>query len=326
MGTLYQPFPSHHSYTSSATMPYKDIKLNDGRKIPQIGFGTWKIPKETTVDNVDLAIETGFSHIDTAQIYGNEEEVGQALKQSGLSRKEIWVTTKWSGRPWGNGGSISAVDSMKQSLEKLQLDSVDLYLIHTPRLIEGNIRAGWQDIIDLQKQGHAKSIGVSNFKLEDMKELLEGEKGPEVVPVVNQIEVHPYVWKEMKPLVEYCQANGVAIEAYSPLKPLTTYPSGPVSKSVNAIAERLDVKPEEVLLAWVKSKGAIILTTSTKKERLEAYLAAGDVELTDDDIAAIEKAGEKSPGNFWASAGRIAGFTLLQLCAYYNLKRFWGSA
>lgn len=121
--------------------------------------------------------------------------------------------------------------------------------------------------------------------------------------------------------------QGVAIEAYSPLKPLTTYPGGPVDKPVNAIAERLEVKPEEALLAWIKSKGAVTLTTSSKKERLEAYMAAGDVELTDEDIAAIERAGAKGPpSSLWKSMGRIAGFTLLQLCAYYNLKRFCGSA
>ncbi|KAK9899660.1 Aldo/keto reductase [Cystobasidium minutum MCA 4210] len=303
---------------------FRPSRLNDGRKIPGIGFGTWKIPQETCVDNVDLAIELGFNHIDTAQIYGNEEQVGKAIKDSGLKRDDLWITTKWSGRPWGDGGSINPKDSMAQSLNKLNLKAVDLYLVHTPRLVSGRIREGWNEIIELHKQGYARSIGVSNYTLDDMKELLEGgEKAPEVIPVVNQIELHPYVWNEYRANVEYCQSKGVAIEAYSPLKPLTTYPGGPVDKPVNAIAKRLGVKPEQVLLAWVVSKGAIALTTSTRKERLQAYLDAGDIKLTEDDTRAIELAGAKGPPSQFMSARfwtRMLTGVAAQLGAYALLK------
>lgn len=231
-------------------------------------------------------------HIDTAQAYGNEEQVGQALKQASLHAEkhghphpQVWVTTKYSGRPWGNGQSIDPLTSVKQSLQKLGVHALDLYLVHTPRLFaETGIAEGWKHIEDLQKHGYTKSIGVSNFTLDDMRELLEGKRsadvqekytdngydiekkghhhhsGPHIVPSVNQIELHPYVWAKYKENVEYCQSKGVVIEAYSPLKPLTSYPGGPVDAPVNSIAEKLGVKPEQVLLAWIKSKGAVALT------------------------------------------------------------------
>lgn len=302
-------------------MPWNDVELNTGAKIPGIGFGTWKIPQETTASNLDAAFNSGYSHIDTAQIYGNEEQVGIAFKESGLARKDIWVTTKWSGRPWGNGDSISAPDSVRQSLEKLCLSSLDLYLVHTPRLFAGKpLREGWAEIVKLQKQGLTKAVGVSNFTLENMKELLEGEKPLEVVPACNQIELNLYNWHEMRPNVEYCQLHGIAIEAYSPLKSLTTYPGGPVDAPVNKIAERLGIKPEQVHLAWVKSKGAIALTTSRSKERLEAYIAAGDIELTDADIEALEKAGKKGPQGARRSLFRVVAGTLFQLAIFAGLQ------
>jgi len=279
-------------------MPWDEIALNDGRRIPSIGFGSAGIPRENTTDNVHTAFEAGFAHIDTAQAYGNEEEVGQSIRENGINRDDLWITTKWSGRPWGNGESISPELSIKQSLSKLGLKSVDLYLVHTPRLVKGRIQEGWREIEQLHKSGYATSIGVSNFEVADLKEILEGpsiEKGHTIVPAVNQIELHPYNWAKQQKVVEYSQAKGIVIEAWSPLKPLTAYPGGPVDKPVNAIASRLNVKPEQVLLAWIKSKGAVALTTSRSKERLDLYVAAGDIELTSDDIAAIEKAGAKGP-------------------------------
>ncbi|EJU02254.1 oxidoreductase [Dacryopinax primogenitus] len=268
-------------------MPFKEIKLNDGRIIPQIGFGTWKIPQDKTQDNVLTAIDVGFDHIDTAQVYGNELQVGAALKETGLKRSDVWVTTKWSGV-----AATRPAQAIKQSLDKLGLEYVDLYLIHSPRLVRPNIFQGWSEMVDILKKGQSKSIGVSNFLISDLQEL---ESSP-ITPAVNQILLHPYVYAQTKPLIEYCAQKGIVIEAYSPLVPLTQYPGGPVDKPVYAIAERLGVAPEQVLLAWIKSKGAVILTTSSKKERLERYQAVADIDLTDEDIEAIELAGAKGPG------------------------------
>jgi len=247
------------------------------------------------------AIEVGFDHIDTAQVYGNELQVGQALKDTGLTRSEIWLTTKWS----GVAGTRPA-QAIQQSLQKLGVSYVDLYLIHSPRLVRPNILEGWEEMEEIQKQGLAKSIGVSNFQISDLQEL----ESAHIVPAMNQIILHPYVYKESIPLLEYCAEKGIKIEAYSPLIPLTRYPGGPVDKPVNAIAERLDIAPEQVLLAWIKAKGAVILTTSSKKDRLERYQGVADVELTDDDISAIEAAGAKGPGIRWRKVAKIAALGL----------------
>jgi len=294
-------------------MPFKEIKLNDGRIVPQIGFGTWKIPQDKTQDNVLTAIEVGFDHIDTAQVYGNELQVGAALKETGLKRSEIWLTTKWS----GVAGTRPA-QAMKQSLEKLGLSYVDLYLIHSPRLVRPEILQGWEEMQDIHKQGLAKSIGVSNFLISDLQEL----ESAAITPAVNQILLHPYVYKQTKPLLDYCAQKGIVIEAYSPLIPLTAYPGGPVDKPVYAIAKRLDVAPEQVLLAWIKAKGAIILTTSSKKERLERYQGVADIDLTDDDITAIENAGSKGPGlaRFRKYVKPLAFGIALQAAAYVAYK------
>ena len=149
-------------------MPFHEINLNDGRKIPQIGFGSWKIPKDVCTGQVDQAIDIGFDHIDTAQgtficfascslpVYHNEEEVGQALKESGLARKEYWLTTKWSGLDNKN-----ARQSCEESLEKLGVEYIDLYLIHHPNVTKGDIPGAWKQMEELHKEGKVKSIGVS---------------------------------------------------------------------------------------------------------------------------------------------------------------------
>ncbi|CAD6580352.1 MAG: hypothetical protein CYPHOPRED_001194 [Cyphobasidiales sp. Tagirdzhanova-0007] len=295
-------------------MPNSTIRLNDGRQIPQIGYGTSHIPQSTCVDLVELAVEQGFAHIDTAQIYGNETQVGLAIKESALKREEIWVTTKWS------KSTDSPADAISASLANLGLPFVDLYLVHGPRLILGRLKAGWQEVVELQRQGKAISIGVSNFTLAQMKELLEGEKPVEVTPAVNQIEMHPYIWHDIKDNVKYCLANGVNIEAYSPLKPLTTYPGGPLDKPLLKIATRLNAKPEQVLLAWVKAKGAISLTTSRKKERIADYVAAGSLKLTEHDIAVIDKKGKKGPRVGRRIALRVAVGVAIQVSVFCLLK------
>ncbi|ODN75575.1 hypothetical protein L202_06702 [Cryptococcus amylolentus CBS 6039] len=270
-------------------MPFTEVTLNDGRKIPAIGFGTWKVPNDVTAGEVDQAIDIGFDHIDTAQIYGNETEVGQAIKESGLSRKDIWVTTKWSGVD-----NKSPRQSILESLEKLGLEYLDLYLIHHPRLTKGDIRGTWKEFEGLKKEGFVKSIGVSNFTKEDLQELLTHAT---IKPVVNQILLHPYVISTQGPLLSYLSQQNIIPEGYSSLIPLTSKPGGPVDKPVGEIAERLGKKPEQVLLAWSKAKGAVIVTTSSKKERLESYLDVGDITLSPDDVHAIDKAGIK--GQLW---------------------------
>jgi len=287
-------------------MPWDPIPLNDGREIPSIGFGTWKIGNgDGPISQVDQAISLGFSHVDTAQSYRNEAEAGVAIRESGLERKEIFITTKYSGL---NGLDIKT--SIKNSLQNLGVDYVDLYLIHHPRLAVPDIPTAWKEFEEIQTQGLVKSIGVSNFEVSDLAILLASAK---VKPVVNQILLHPYVYARQLPILEYAAKHKIVIEAYSALIPVTSLPGGPVDVPVGKIADRLGVSNDQVLLAWTKAKGAVVVTTSSKKSRLEGYLNAGDLTLTKEDIAAIDASGAKgaplSPGTRFLR--RLVGVALL---------------
>ncbi|KAJ6598221.1 Aldo/keto reductase [Mycena vulgaris] len=267
-------------------MPWETIKLNDGHKIPGIGFGTWKLGQgEGPRSQVDQAISVGFSHVDTAQLYRNETEAGIAIRQSGLARSEIFLTTKYSGTD-----GLDVRTSIRNSLTYLGVSYVDLYLIHFPRLAIPDIPTLWKEMEEIKAQGMAKSIGVSNFTEHDLAILLASAK---VKPVANQILLHPYVYVRQLPILEYAAKHQIVIEAYSALIPITSLPGGPLDAPLAAIADRLGVTPDQVLLAWTKAKGAVVVTTSSKKARLEGYLSAGDLALTEEDIAAIDVAGAK---------------------------------
>ncbi|KAI0674234.1 Aldo/keto reductase [Trametes maxima] len=267
-------------------MAWGEIKLNDGNSIPSVAFGTWTLGGGAqATDYVDQAISVGFSHIDTAQAYRNEAEAGKAIRESGLKREEIFITTKFSGRD-----GLDIETSIQNSLKYLGVDYVDLYLIHHPRLATPDIPTAWARLEKIKQDGLAKSIGVSNFGVRDLQILVNSAK---IKPAANQILLHPYVHAQQLPIVEFGKAHGIVSEAYSVLIPLTHQKGGPVDKPLNAIASRLNAKPEQVLLAWAKAKGVVVVTSSTKKERLEGYLDAGDLELTVADIAAIDAAGAK---------------------------------
>ncbi|KAI0646243.1 Aldo/keto reductase [Trametes meyenii] len=267
-------------------MAWGEIKLNDGNSIPSVAFGTWTLGGGAqATDYVDQAISVGFSHIDTAQAYRNEAEAGKAIRESGLKREEIFITTKFSGRD-----GLDIETSIQNSLKYLGVEYVDLYLIHHPRLATPDIPTAWAKLEKIKQDGLAKSIGVSNFGVRDLQILVNSAK---IRPAANQILLHPYVHAQQLPIVEFGKAHGIVSEAYSVLIPLTHQKGGPVDKPLNAIASRLNAKPEQVLLAWAKAKGVVVVTSSTKKERLEGYLDAGDLELTTADVAAIDAAGAK---------------------------------
>jgi len=267
-------------------MGFKDLKLNDGREIPAIGYGTGLIGyDEDAISQIQQGISLGFRHIDTAQAYGNETEAGDALIRSGIERKDVWITTKFSGVP---GLSIRA--SIEESLKKLGVAYVDLYLIHNVNAIKGDIAGAWREFELLKKEGLAKSIGVSNFSVDNLKELF---RTAEVKPAVNQILLHPYVYSKQKELIEFQNKHNIVTEAYSSLIPIRRQPGGPVDKPVAEIGKRLGLAPEQVLLAWVKAKGAVILTTSSKEQRLKGYLAVGDIDLSAADVEAIDAAGRR---------------------------------
>ncbi|KAJ7706733.1 NADP-dependent oxidoreductase domain-containing protein [Mycena rosella] len=266
-------------------MPFGTVTLNDGKKIPAIAFGTGSIYKHTDVTRlVNQALETGFDHIDTAAFYETEEYVGNVIRESGLARSDLYITTKF--------GLGEVRDEIQKSLKNLGLKYVDLYLIHQPLFVP-DIDAVWKEFEALKKDGLAKSIGVSNFTLPQLQSLV---KSALVWPAVNQIELHPYNYAARKSLLEWSAQHGIVTEAYSSLSSITKFPGGPVDVPVAAAAARLGISPTQVLLSWVRAKGAVIVTTSSSKERLEEYLAVADLPpLSDAEIAAIEAAGALGP-------------------------------
>ncbi|KAI0826779.1 Aldo/keto reductase [Trametes gibbosa] len=267
-------------------MPFGKVKLNDGTEMPAIAFGTgskWK--GQDVTDYVIQAVETGFSHLDTAQWYQTEDSVGRAIHDSALDRSALYITTKWS-------GLTSIPEAIQNSLKQLGVKQVDLYLVHNPSAMK-DLETGWSEFEKIQEAGYSKSIGVSNFDLPLLQKLVKVAK---VTPAVNQILFHPYNYAQNKDLLEFSAKHGIITEAYSSLQPITKYPGGPVDKPVEEAAKRLNATPTQVLLAWVRSKGVVIVTTSSTKAHLQEYLAVADLpDLTEKEIAAIDEAGAKGP-------------------------------
>ena len=254
-----------------------NVKFNDGRSIPQLGYGVWQVEDEVAEKVVGTALETGYRHVDTAAIYGNEAGVGRAIANSDVAREDIFLTTKlWN----SDQGYESAFEAFNASLEKLGTDYVDLYLIHWAKPQQSLYLDSWRALIELQKQGKVRSIGVSNFPEEQLREIIE-ETG--VVPVIHQIELHPYFSQEALRAVhaEY----GIATQAWSPLGNGSDLLQNPV---LAEIAERHGATPAQVVLAWHLAKGTVAIPKSVTPSRIEENLASVNVKLTVEDIAAVD--------------------------------------
>ncbi|CAK7898090.1 glycerol 2-dehydrogenase (NADP(+)) [[Candida] anglica] len=266
------------------------VKLNSGAIIPVVGLGTWQATEKGAAANATkVALENGYRHIDTAAIYGNEEEVGQGIRDSGVPRSEIYVTTKL----W-NKDQRNAEEALNTSLKKLGLDYVDLYLIHWPRALkaDGEVDTEWSYIEtykSLQKllsSGKVKSIGVSNFSKSKLQKLLAD---PEVTvkPAVNQIESHPLL--PQHELHDYLKEQGIIAEAYSPLgstgAPLFKY------ETVTKIAAKNKVEPATVLISWNVQRGAVVLPKSVTDSRIISNLET--IVLPDEDFEELNKLADK---------------------------------
>ena len=260
---------------SHPTVP--SVTLNDGRRIPQLGFGVFKVDPESTQETVEQAFEVGYRHIDTAQMYGNEAGVGAAVKAAGIPREELWITTKLNN---GFHRPDDARRTFAESLDRLGLDQVDLFLIHwpLPSRYDGDFVTTWRTLIELRDDGRARSIGVSNFEPDHLKQIVE-ETG--VAPAVNQIEVHPFLTNEAARAAD--ASYGVATEAWAPIA------RGQVNDdaTIRGIAERLGRTPSQVALRWAIQRGDIVFPKSTHRERMEENFAIFDFELGADDLAAI---------------------------------------
>ncbi len=254
------------------------ITLNDGVQIPQLGFGTFQIDPAQTADKVKAALDTGYRHIDTAQMYGNEEGVGQAIADSGISREELFVTTKLN-----NDGHArdQAVKRLEESLDKLGLEYVDLYLIHWPQPTQNRYVETWQGFEDAKKAGKTRSIGVSNFNPHHLDKLAEETS---TVPSINQIELHPHL--SQAALREYHHNHGIATEAWSPIGQGQGLLEEPV---LTDIAQRVGKSPAQVVLGWHLHHGNIVFPKSNTVSRIQENFQIFDFELSGDDIAQIDR-------------------------------------
>jgi 2,5-diketo-D-gluconate reductase A len=252
------------------------IALNSGASIPQLGFGVFQIDPKDTAATVQTAFEIGYRHIDTAQMYGNEAEVGEAIARSGLSRDQLFITTKCNNSNHGYDDSQRALD---ESLSKLGLDFVDLYLIHWPLPGKDLYVQTWQGLEQAAKDGKARSIGVSNFKEHHLDRLAQET---DTTPAVNQIELHPHLQQpEMR---EYDRSHGIATEAWSPIG----QGKGVIDDDrIGSIAQAHGKTPAQVTLRWHVQLGNIIFPKSVTESRIRENFEIFDFELTDDEMSTI---------------------------------------
>ncbi|HKI58491.1 MAG TPA: aldo/keto reductase [Trueperaceae bacterium] len=266
------------------------VRLNDGHDIPQLGFGVFKVPPAETAQAVAAALEVGYRHIDTAQMYGNERGVGQAIRDSGLPRAEVFVTSKL------NNGFHRPDDARREfdrTLAALGTEYVDLFLIHwpLPGLYDGDFVSTWRTLEEFERQGRARSIGVSNFQIPHLERLA---RETETVPAVNQIEAHPYLANDEVRV--YDREHGIVTEAWSPLA------KGRVveDENVRRVADEVGRTPAQVVLRWHVQRGDVVFPKTVRPSRMRENFALFDFELdadTMDAIAALDRgeAGRTGP-------------------------------
>ncbi|MGW4778925.1 aldo/keto reductase [Streptomyces filamentosus] len=251
------------------------VTLNDGVEIPQLGFGVFQVPDAETTAAVSSALEAGYRSIDTAAIYGNEAGVGKALAESGIAREELFVTTKLWNADQGYDAALRAFDD---SLAKLGLDHVDMYLIHWPTPARDLYKETWKAIEKLVADGRVRTAGVSNFQPDHLKRLIDGA---DLVPAVNQIELHPGL--QQAELRAVHAELGIATEAWSPLAQGAVLGDEPIT----AIAARHGKSPAQVVLRWHLQLGNVVIPKSVTPERIRQNLDVFDFALTDDEMTAI---------------------------------------
>lgn len=245
-------------------------RLNNGYEIPYFGLGVYKAaPGKETIEAVSYALEIGYRLIDTAAVYGNEKEVGIAVRQSGFPREEIFITTKlWN----DDHGYESALKAFDESLKRLNLDYVDLYLIHwpVPRLRKDS----WKALEKIYAEGRCKAIGVSNYMIKHIEEMKDYA---EIIPTVNQVEFSPFLYQ--KELLEYCKSKNIEVEAYSPLARMKKK-NNPV---VNSIARKYNKTHAQILIRWCLEHKLIVIPKSSNKKRIKENADVFDFTLSDDD-------------------------------------------
>jgi 2,5-diketo-D-gluconate reductase A len=263
------------------------LTLHDGVEMPQLGFGTWQIPEEETQAKVEEALAVGYRHVDTAAIYGNEAGVGAAVAATGVRREDVFVTTKlWN----SDQGHDSTLRAFEESLSRLGTGHIDLYLIHWPLPSRDLYLETWSALERIKEEGGARSIGVSNFRIEDLEKL---KAEAEQLPTVNQIELHPRL--QQGDLRAWHADHEIATEAWSPLA------QGGLleDETIATVAAHHDRSPAQVILRWHLQVGNVVIPKSSDPGRIRQNFEVFDFELSEDDMAAIERldSGERTGGD-----------------------------
>jgi 2,5-diketo-D-gluconate reductase A len=253
------------------------VALRDGVEIPQLGFGVFQVPPEETQEAVEAALATGYRHIDTAAAYRNERGVGEAIASAGLARDEVFITTKLWNSEQGFDSTLAAFD---KSLKRLGTDHVDLYLIHWPMPTEDRYLDTWRAFEQIHAEGRARSIGVSNFRVEDLERL---RAEAEELPTVNQIELHPSL--QQAELRAWHAEHDVATESWSPLAQGALLDDD----TIVTIAAHHEKTPAQAILRWHLQLGNVVIPKSVTPERIRENIEIFDFELSEDDMAAIAR-------------------------------------
>ncbi|WP_084038159.1 aldo/keto reductase [Demequina sp. NBRC 110053] len=253
------------------------VTLNDGTIIPQLGFGTFQVPPDEAASTVATALEVGYRHIDTAQGYQNEEGVGRAIADSGIPRDDIYVTSKLTNSKHERDDALRSFD---ETMDKLGLDRVDLFLIHwpLPTQYDGDIEGTWKVMLELQETGRVTSVGVSNFQPDHLERIISATG---VAPVVNQIEAHPFFRNDAARAASH--EHAIAVEAWGPLAKGEAVDD----PTIREIASELGREPSQVVLRWHVQRGDIIFPKSMHRERMEENFAIFDFGLSDEQMERI---------------------------------------
>jgi diketogulonate reductase-like aldo/keto reductase len=254
--------------------PSSRLVLNNGVRIPVIGLGTWKLTGERCYRAVLDALDMGYRLIDTASTYNNEDEIGRAVQESGKRRRELFITTKVGIEEQGYVGTMAAFE---RSLARLDMDHIDLYLIHWP--VSDKSLETWRAMEDLLETGRCRSIGVSNYDLSQIDELLQRAR---TVPTIEQIEFNPFV-NDLE-IINYCKDKGIRIEAYSPL----THGNRLQERVIMELAEGYGKRPAQIMIRWALQKGAIAIPKATSRGHLRENLDVFDFELFDGDMVKLD--------------------------------------
>ena len=250
------------------------LLMNDGFSIPQFGLGVWRMPREQTVASVATALEAGYRHIDTAALYDNEREVGEAVRASGVPREDVFVTTKvWNDR------QRDVAAAFHESFDKLDLDYVDLYLIHWPVPSQDAYVDAWRELVKLRESGRVRSIGVSNFNADHLQRVVDATG---VVPAINQVEIHPTF--AQRQLVESNERAGVLTEAWRPLGAGADLDND----TVRRVAEETGRTPAQVVLRWLVQRGIIVFPKSATPSRIRSNIDVFDFSLDATQVAAMD--------------------------------------